>query len=103
MRRYGRRNAARSRLLRQALQTTQADALSATGRFLALFGPCAMSNLNPECAPKRTFAPASGFMGCIGVANSLGSSIAPALISSSMDNFEVAVFQGISLLARLER
>jgi len=42
-------------------------------------------------------------MGCIGVANSLGSSIAPALISSSMDNFEVAVFQGISLLARLER
>jgi len=33
MRRYGRRNAARSRLFRQALQTTQADALSATGRF----------------------------------------------------------------------
>jgi len=52
-----------------------------------------MSDLSPECAPKRTFAPASGFMGCIGVANSLGWSIAPALISSSMDNFEVVVFQ----------
>src|SRR6266567_1565990 len=27
--------------------------------FLALFGPCAMSDLSPECAPKRTFANAS--------------------------------------------
>ena len=52
-----------------------------------------MSDLSPECAPKRTFAPAYGFMGCIGVANSLGWSIAPALIFSSMDNFEVVVFQ----------
>jgi hypothetical protein len=30
-------------------------------RSWALFGPCAMSDLNPECAPKRTFAHASGF------------------------------------------
>jgi len=51
-----------------------------------------MSDLSPECAPERTFAHASGFMGCIGVANSPDWSIAPALISSSMDNFDVAVF-----------
>jgi hypothetical protein len=24
--------------------------------IVALFGPCAMSDLSPECAPKRTFA-----------------------------------------------
>ena len=54
-------------------------------RSWALFGPCAMSDLSPEWAPGRTFAHVSGFMGCIGVANSLGWSIAPALTSSSMD------------------
>src|SRR6266446_10189246 len=61
-------------------------------RLLALFGHRAMSDLSPDCAPQRTFASASGLVGCIGVANSLGRSIAPALISSSMDNFEVVVF-----------
>jgi hypothetical protein len=30
---------------------------------LALLGPCAVSDLSPECAPKRTFANASEFMG----------------------------------------
>src|SRR6266404_6114687 len=29
----------------------------------ALFGPCAMSDLSPECAPKRTFAKLSEFLG----------------------------------------
>jgi hypothetical protein len=28
-----------------------------------VFGPCAMSDLSPECAPKRPFANASEFMG----------------------------------------
>ena len=32
-------------------------------RPLALFGPRAMSDLSPECAPKRTSANASEFMG----------------------------------------
>ena len=32
-------------------------------RFLALFGPHAMSDLSPGCVPKRTFADHSEFMG----------------------------------------
>ena len=31
--------------------------------FLALFGPHAMSDLSPECAPKRTSTDRSEFMG----------------------------------------
>jgi hypothetical protein len=57
-------------------------------RSWALFGPCAMSDVSPECAPKRTFAHASGFMGRIGVANSLRN---------------CGFSSGIGLLARLER
>jgi len=43
-------------------------------RSWALFGPCAMYDLSPECAPKRTFAP-TWIYGLHWRRNSLGWSI----------------------------
>src|SRR5882724_7570748 len=59
-------------------------------RALALFGPHAMSDLSPECAPKRTSAGHSGLMGLGSKARAAGE----VRQRSSWSNWEVTALPG---------